>query len=207
MRLLTDLTPGQGRYDTHVDVNIVSLPTWMVNYLFKTLCAGMLALLAFLCRTKTNDRRDPRLLGEVALIVLTMLFLSERSWKHHYVTLLLPYSYLVYEFFSIASVNAARASWLVPGRYHVFADGIGLRRPPEPFWRRAGSRDRPGVRIIPLDWNCAFRHGCLRCGPKRSESGYPALPAGPGLSVPRSHLLSTAATRPIIASQSRKSSN
>ena len=42
----------------------------------------------------------PRLLGEIALIVLTMLFLSERSWKHHYVTLLFPYSYLVHEFFS-----------------------------------------------------------------------------------------------------------
>ena len=25
-----------------------------------------------------------------------MLFVSERSWKHHYVTLLLPYTYLVY---------------------------------------------------------------------------------------------------------------
>ncbi len=29
-----------------------------------------------------------------------MLFVSERSWKHHYVTVLLPYSYLVCEFFS-----------------------------------------------------------------------------------------------------------
>ena len=25
-----------------------------------------------------------------------MLFVSERSWKHHYVTLLLPYTYLIY---------------------------------------------------------------------------------------------------------------
>ncbi len=83
-----------------VDVNVVSLPAWMVAYLFKGVAFGMLGLLAFLCRTKTTDRRDPRLLGEVSLIVLTMLFLSERSWKHHYVTLLLPYSYLVGEFFS-----------------------------------------------------------------------------------------------------------
>ena len=55
----------------------------------------LLGLLAFLCRTKTTDRRDPRLLGEFALVVLTMLFVSERSWKHHYVTVLLPYTYLV----------------------------------------------------------------------------------------------------------------
>jgi hypothetical protein len=29
-----------------------------------------------------------------------MLFVSERSWKHHYVTVLLPYTYLISEFFS-----------------------------------------------------------------------------------------------------------
>jgi len=29
-----------------------------------------------------------------------MLFVSERSWKHHYVTVLLPITYLVSEFFS-----------------------------------------------------------------------------------------------------------
>jgi hypothetical protein len=28
-----------------------------------------------------------------------MLFISERSWKHHYVTLLLPYTYLTYRVF------------------------------------------------------------------------------------------------------------
>ena len=28
-----------------------------------------------------------------------MLFVSERSWKHHFVTLLLPYTYLVWEFY------------------------------------------------------------------------------------------------------------
>ena len=114
-RLLTNLIPGQGRYDTHVDVNLVSLPAWMVTYLFKALALGMIGLLAFLCRTKTTDRRDPRLLGEVALIVLTMLFLSERSWKHHYVTLLLPYTYLVCEFFSNRLGPRAGRFWLVHG--------------------------------------------------------------------------------------------
>ena len=101
MRLLTYVTPGNGRYDTHLDLHLTSLPPWMVSYLIKGV-----ALLAwwdcsrFLCRTKTTDRSDPRLLGEVALVVLTMLFVSERSWKHHYVTVLIPYTYLVCEFFS-----------------------------------------------------------------------------------------------------------
>jgi hypothetical protein len=99
-RLLIDMTPGQGRYDTHLDLNVTSLPPWIVNYLIKGVALAFLGLLAFLCRTKASDRRDPRLLGEIALVVLTMLFVSERSWKHHYVTVLLPYTYLVSEFFS-----------------------------------------------------------------------------------------------------------
>ena len=58
MRLLTNLTPGQGRYDTHVDLNVLSLPPWMVGYLFKAVAVGMIGLLAFLCRTE--NQRPPR---------------------------------------------------------------------------------------------------------------------------------------------------
>ena len=39
-RLLTDLTPGQGRYDTHLEVNLLSLPPWMVGYLFKAVAVA-----------------------------------------------------------------------------------------------------------------------------------------------------------------------
>ena len=94
------MTPGPHRYDPHLDLHLTSLPPWMVSYLIKGVALSLVGLLAFLCRTKTTDRRDPRLLGEIALVVLTMLFISERSWKHHYVTVLIPYTYLVCEFFS-----------------------------------------------------------------------------------------------------------
>jgi hypothetical protein len=100
MRLFTYVMPGNGRYDTHLDLHLTSLPPRFVSYLIKGVDLSLLGLLAFLCRTRTNDRRDPRLLGEAALVVLTMLFVSERSWKHHYVTVLLPYTYLISEFFS-----------------------------------------------------------------------------------------------------------
>jgi hypothetical protein len=98
-RLLTDSKLGPGRYDAHLDVNLVSLPRPLVGHLLKVLSFGLVGLLALLCRTKATRRDDPRLLGEFALIVLTMLFVSERSWKHHYVTLLLPYTYLTYRVF------------------------------------------------------------------------------------------------------------
>ncbi len=96
MRLLTDAQTGTGRYDVHLDVNLASWPPELVGHLVKGLSLGCVGLLALLCRTRTERRDDPRLFGEFALVVLTMLFVSERSWKHHYVTLLFPYTYLVY---------------------------------------------------------------------------------------------------------------
>ncbi len=94
-RLLSDWTTGLGRYQVSLDLNLASWPPKLVGQLTRGVAVGLVVLLAYLCRTKTTDRRDPRLLGEVALVVLTMLFVSERSWKHHYVTVLLPYTYLV----------------------------------------------------------------------------------------------------------------
>lgn len=95
-RLLTDAPTGSGRYDVHLDLNLVSWPPGFVALLVKGLAIGMVGLLAVFCRTRTDRRDDPRLLGEFSLVVLTMLFVSERSWKHHFVTLLLPYTYLMY---------------------------------------------------------------------------------------------------------------
>lgn len=95
-RLLTDTQTGSGRYDVHLDLNLVSMSPAVVGPLVKGIGFAMLGLLAYLCRTKTDRRDDPRLFGEFALIVMAMLFLSERSWKHHFVTLLLPYTYLMY---------------------------------------------------------------------------------------------------------------
>ena len=97
-RLLTDTATGDGRYDVHLDLNLVAWSPVTVRLVIKGLSVGFVVLLAFLCRTKTDRRDDPRLLGEFALVVLTMLFLSERSWKHHFVTLLLPYTYLMWQF-------------------------------------------------------------------------------------------------------------
>jgi hypothetical protein len=79
-------------------LNLVTWAPQLVSVVVKLISLGLVMLLAVLCRTKTERRTDPRLMGEFALVVLTMLFVSERSWKHHYVTLLLPYTYLLYEF-------------------------------------------------------------------------------------------------------------
>ena len=137
-----------------------SLPSWMVGYLFKAVALGMVGLLAYLCRTKTTDRRDPRLLGEISLIVLTMLFLSERSWKHHFVTVLLPYSYLVGEFSRTGLVRAAGPL----GRFlgpDVLAHGGCVGRLGRPLCGGARPRDRPGLRIISVGRGRVVRDGGL----------------------------------------------
>jgi hypothetical protein len=99
-RLFTRRVHASGPYALDHDVNIVALPPAAVRLMIKVIVGALLGLLALLCRTRATDRRDPRLLGEFALVVLTMLFVSERSWKHHYVTVLLPMTYLVSEWFS-----------------------------------------------------------------------------------------------------------
>ena len=97
-RLLTEsreLAP-HGNGGTRFDLNLLDLDKAKVTVFVKGLAIALVLLGAFLCRTKETGRDDPRLLGEFALVVLTMLFVSERSWKHHYVTLLLPLTYLCY---------------------------------------------------------------------------------------------------------------
>jgi alpha-1,2-mannosyltransferase len=110
-RLLTEAPPAAGRYGRHLSVNLVAWNPATVGWIIKGLSIGFVGLLAWLCRTRTNRRDDARLLGEFALVVLTMLFISERSCKHHYVTLLLPYTYLVYRAWVIPAPRGVR--WMV----------------------------------------------------------------------------------------------
>jgi alpha-1,2-mannosyltransferase len=108
-RLLTAPKPmDQNHYGgTHLVVNLVAWSPKLVAWLVKGLSVALVGLLAYLCRTKTSRRDDERYLGEFALVVLTMLFVSERSWKHHFVTVLLPCTYLVYR------MAVAPANWRV----------------------------------------------------------------------------------------------
>ncbi len=53
-------------------------------------------LVVLLCRTPAQLRGGWRLSLEFAIIALGMLIFSERTWKHHCVTLALPFAVLVY---------------------------------------------------------------------------------------------------------------
>jgi hypothetical protein len=146
-RLMTEPILTGGRYDIRHPVNFVSLDMKTVTRLLKGMSVALVGLLAYLCRTKSERRDDPRLLGEYALVVLTMLFVSERSWKHHYVTLLLPYTYLAYRVgmpglstrarvalggvlvgsaLLIGSTSSEIGGWLAHGQGHKIAQAYGM---------------------------------------------------------------------------------
>ncbi len=116
-RLLTQ-TPQEGEHlngYTEHDLNLVSWDPEHVTILIKGLAIGLVLLGAFVCRTKSGRRDDPRWIGEFSLVVLTMLFVSERSWKHHFVTLLFPFTYLVYQMVVVPLPKRVRltiAGWL-----------------------------------------------------------------------------------------------
>jgi alpha-1,2-mannosyltransferase len=76
--------------------NLVALDPDTVKWLVKG-CMGLFALaVVWVCRTPTDRRAGWRLAAEFSLVVLGMLLFSERTWKHHCVTLLLPFGVLAY---------------------------------------------------------------------------------------------------------------
>jgi hypothetical protein len=52
----------------------------------------ILGTLAWLCWGRARDRGDLRVLLEFSLVLLAMLLLSERTWKHHATTLILVFT-------------------------------------------------------------------------------------------------------------------
>jgi len=79
-----------------VYVHVVSLSERTVGWIVKGISLVLLGLLGWLCRAPGRDRRHPLAVAELGLVLLAMLFMSERSWKAHYVTLLVPYAVLVW---------------------------------------------------------------------------------------------------------------
>ncbi len=79
------------RYDNFIDLGPDGA-RWLVKA-----CMGLFALaVVWSCRTPTAPRDGWRLGAEFSLIVLGMLLFSERTWKHHCVTLVLPFAVLCY---------------------------------------------------------------------------------------------------------------
>ncbi len=76
---------------------------------------GMIGALMWLCRTKVSvSRCDPRRLLEFSAVLLAMLLMSERTWKHHATTLPIVFLSVWYVLTCIDWSDRFRA-WFVAG--------------------------------------------------------------------------------------------
>jgi hypothetical protein len=79
------------RYD-----NLLELGPTQARVLVQACAAAFALLVVGACRAPTAPRQGWRLAAEYGLVVLGMLLFSERTWKHHCVTLLVPFSVVCY---------------------------------------------------------------------------------------------------------------
>ena len=77
-------------------INFISLDMHTVSLMVKTASLAIVGCLAWFCRTPRKNHKHLGNMGEFAMVFLAMLLLSERSWKHHYVLLILSHSFLLY---------------------------------------------------------------------------------------------------------------
>ena len=78
--------------------NLLSLPPEAARLIVKACMGLFVVLVVWTCRTPRTGpgQSNPRLAAEFSMVVLGMLLFSERTWKHHCVTLLLPFAVLSY---------------------------------------------------------------------------------------------------------------
>jgi alpha-1,2-mannosyltransferase len=147
LRLVTE-SPGLVLdNDDTTTVNVLNMDYTTALWTLKLLLLGLVGFGAWVCRTAIGDRRDWRLGCEYSVVFLAMLLVSERSWKHHYVALLLPFTALVAHqwrsessrtlknlvWFSLAAVFLLMASTstelgglFMNGRGHKYAQAGGM---------------------------------------------------------------------------------
>jgi hypothetical protein len=99
-RLLTD-SPSFSMYVNDVYKpteyhNVLALGPRSAGWVVKLGMAIFAAAVVWSCRTPTRPRARTMLAAEYSLVVLGMLLFSERTWKHHAVTLVLPFAVICY---------------------------------------------------------------------------------------------------------------
>lgn len=80
---------------THYD-NLFNFSLRQASWLVKGSMGLFVLMVVWVCRTPTMPREGWRLSAEFSIVVLGMLLFSERTWKHHCVTLVLPFAVLCY---------------------------------------------------------------------------------------------------------------
>lgn len=89
--------------------DVSAKPIGAAGFLKPAISIGFLASLAWLCRGRNDNRAGLRPMLEFALVLLAMLLMSERTWKHHATTLFLVYLPLWYAVACLSWTDRFRA--------------------------------------------------------------------------------------------------
>jgi hypothetical protein len=92
--------------------NFLDLSPGAAQWVIKGFMGLFVLLVVWVCRTPTAQRKGWRMAAEFSLVVLGMLLFSERTWKHHCVTLLLPFGVIAY-YLSAYRPGAALRAYLI----------------------------------------------------------------------------------------------
>jgi hypothetical protein len=92
------------RYD-----NVLDLDPRFAQWLVKGCMAAFGLLVVWACRTPPGQRQGWRVWAEFGMVVLGMLLFSERTWKHHCVTLAVPFAVVCYYLAACRPGRALRA--------------------------------------------------------------------------------------------------
>jgi hypothetical protein len=111
VRLLTE-SPSFSMWDKDLLVytplrydNCLSLSLQEAGWIVKGFMAAFSLAVIWLCRTPTVQPQNWRLAAEFGIVILGMLLFSERTWKHHCVTLILPFAVVLY---ALANLHLSR---------------------------------------------------------------------------------------------------
>ncbi|WP_419192976.1 glycosyltransferase family 87 protein [Kolteria novifilia] len=85
--------PDDGR--PPITLNLVALSGTTVTLVTKGVSLTIFLALLWACRTRWPERRHVGYLHEFGLVLIATLWLSERTWKHHYVLLVPSFVFLV----------------------------------------------------------------------------------------------------------------
>jgi hypothetical protein len=102
----------------HYD-NVVTLDARQAAWIIKGCMAVFVTILLWSCRTPATSRHGWRVAAEFSLVLVGMLLFSERTWKHHCVTLLLPFAVLVY-YLAVCRPSALLRCYLITSLTVVF---------------------------------------------------------------------------------------
>jgi hypothetical protein len=109
--------PSFSRYENDVYTpveyhNMMELSPTTVQWLLKGCMILFAGLVIWRCRTSLQTPDRWRLAAEFSIVMLGMLLFSERTWKHHCVTLLLPFTVIAY-YLSARPMSPNRKAYLV----------------------------------------------------------------------------------------------